>query len=159
VCLIIDNDVVHRVLLIPDDQDFCDLHASLWGNRGVHAIVVYGGKLLAEYQVSRQVLRKLAELDRAGRARRIPSDRVDEETARVIKSGLCISNDSHVVALARVSDVRLLCSNDKDLHEDFMNKRLIEAPRGKVYKGREEGASPGRLARRRHTRLLAKFCN
>ena len=33
--------------------------------------------------------------------------------------------------LPRIGSARLLYSNDKDLHEDFGNKVLIDEPRGK----------------------------
>ena len=146
VCLIIDANVVHQVLLRQDDADFRDVSARLFGADKATASVVYGGRLLVEYQTSEQVMRVLRLLDQAGRARAIPSDQVDEETRRVSKSELCVSNDPHIIALARVSKVRLLCSRDRALHNDFTNKRLLDSPRGKVYQ------------KRSHKRLLVRFC-
>ena len=43
------------------------------------------------------------------------------------------SDDPHVLALARVSGVRLLYRADKDLIADFKDKRFIDNPRGRVY--------------------------
>jgi hypothetical protein len=146
VCLIVDSNVVHRVLLDPTDKDFRDIYVSLFGKGRVRAVVVYGGRLLEEYGTSARVIRALAALDRAGRARAIPAQTVGEETSKVIQSGLCVSNDHHVIALARVSGVRLLCSNDQPLHQDFTNKKVIDKPRGKVYQ------------KRKHKPLLARFC-
>ena len=146
-CLIIDNNVVHRILLRQDDEDFRDVSARLFGKSGARAVVVYGGLLLArEYKLNREVLRVLRALDQAGRARIVPFDLVQEETDAVEESGLCVSNDSHIIALARVGKVRLLCSHDRDLHQDFTNKSLLDEPRGKVYQTRK------------HKKLLNHFC-
>ena len=60
------------------------------------------------------------------------------EETRLEKKGLCISDDPHVIALARISGARLLCSNDKDLQQDFGTKNLIDRPRGKVYSTRDK---------------------
>jgi predicted nucleic acid-binding protein len=43
------------------------------------------------------------------------------------------SNDSHIIALARVSNCRLLFSRDQDLHVDFKNLILLPTPRGRIY--------------------------
>ena len=60
-------------------------------------------------------------------------DRVSTVTAEVATTGLCRSNDQHVIALAQVSGARLLYANDGDLQRDFKKKALIGSPRGKVY--------------------------
>lgn len=57
--------------------------------------------------------------------------RVSEEEDIVKKS--CKSNDNHIIALARVSNCRLLFSQDKPLHADFTNLKLVPSPKGKVY--------------------------
>jgi hypothetical protein len=49
----------------------------------------------------------------------------------------CKSNDSHIVALARISKCRLLFSQDKPLHSDFTNLKLVPSPKGKVYQNRK----------------------
>ena len=55
------------------------------------------------------------------------------ETAAVKALSICVSNDPHVIALARISGARLLCSRDQKLHSDFGNKHLVDNPRGSVY--------------------------
>jgi hypothetical protein len=72
-------------------------------------------------------------LDKAGRAVRIPDADVDAEQKRLEAVGKYKSDDPHILALARVSRVRLLCSNDHLLCADFKNKKLIDKPRGKIY--------------------------
>ena len=43
------------------------------------------------------------------------------------------SNDSHIIALALVSQARLLCTDDRALMKDFKNKGLISKPKGSIY--------------------------
>jgi hypothetical protein len=90
---------------------------------------------------------QLVELDRKGRARAVSGALVDEETAALRASGLCRSNDVHVIALARVGRVGLLCACDNALKRDFKTKALIDRPRGKVYN------------RKSHKELLREFCS
>ena len=58
---------------------------------------------------------------------------VDTQTEELKDDGEYKSDDPHILALAQVSGVRLLYTNDRPLHGDFGNKRLIDNPRGKVY--------------------------
>jgi hypothetical protein len=145
-CLIVDNNVVARVFDGLDDPDFGELFHCLFQSGSPPVRIVYGGKLRREYLRSGKVQKLLVVLDRAGRARAVPDTDVDREEETVHASGLCISDDPHVIALARVGGVRVLCSHDQDLHEDFTNKRLLDGPRGKVYQGR------------RHRHLLVQAC-
>ena len=145
-CLIVDINVAHKVLLVSDDPDFKDVHICLFTNSNPKASLVYGGKLTDEYSTNHEIVKKLVELDRAGRARKVDDDHVNKEMEWIIQSELCKSDDEHIIALARVSSVRLLCSHDKDLHSDFTNKALLDKPRGKVYQ------------KPRHKNLLRKFC-
>ena len=64
--------------------------------------------------------------------------RVDQESDRILAEGLCESNDSHVLALARVSRSRLLFTNDHRLQKDFGNPQIIRRPRGRVYTTRAD---------------------
>jgi len=117
--------------------------------------LIVGGKLQRELEKGSEGFRKLAlELQRAGRMRIIPEKKVDTEAARLDKEGLCTSDDSHVIALARISGARLLYSNDKDLKKDFGAKSLIDKPRGKVYSTRDENGMLKRYQPNVHGRLL-----
>lgn len=145
-CMIIDNDVRDRVFFKPDDRDFDDLHSCLIGDRLPAVRIVYGGKLRREYLERPKVMKQLEELDRKGQARVVSDALVDEETAVLRASGLCRSNDVHVIALARVGKVGLLCTCDTALMRDFKTKALIDKPRGKVYN------------RESHNELLREFC-
>jgi hypothetical protein len=108
--------------------------------------LVYGGDLKREYLRSPKAMNVIAGLDRAGRARKVSDSDVDAETTVVRSSGLCKSNDPHVIALARIASVRLLCSLDQNLHTDFTNNKLLSKPKGRVYQNET------------HAHLIARYC-
>ena len=74
----------------------------------------------------------------SGRVERVGDEAAEAETVRMAEQKACGSNDAHVIALALVSGARLLYSNDKDLGNDFGNKKLIKNPQGKVYTTRRD---------------------
>ena len=76
----------------------------------------------------------LKERKRTGQAKQIPSRLVNQEIAeikqKVKKQGYKLkSNDIHIVALAKASGSKLLCSEDQKLHKDF--QKLID--NGSIY--------------------------
>jgi hypothetical protein len=87
----------------------------------------------------------LTELDRRGSLRKVPDNDVDEMTKTVRDEGLCVSDDPHIIALARIARTRLLCSHDKDLHADFTNPKILK-PAGSVYQ------------KKSHQHLIRKHC-
>jgi predicted nucleic acid-binding protein len=95
--------------------------------------VIYGGYLTEEYWRSESIRKIVITLDRAGKAKKINDRAVRNETIVVTEMDICVSDDQHVIALARVGESRLLCTNDTDLMKDFKNKKLINKPRGKIY--------------------------
>lgn len=129
-CLIVDANVVGVTLTEQPAPDFAPILAAL---RTGGATVVYGGKLTEEYARVGHVLRLLAALDRSGRARQLSSAAISAEVDVLRQLGRCCSNDLHVIAIARLGRVRLLCSRDKPLHQDFRNKDLLDNPRGNIY--------------------------
>jgi hypothetical protein len=144
-CIIVDNNVVDQVLR-GDDPNFHTLREGLHGRSALRIRMAYGGRLRREYERSQALIRLLATLDRAGRAFKVDDREVDSEELRIEQSRLCVSDDPHIIALAFVAKVRLLCSKDEALHSDFTNQRLLDAPRGKVYQ------DPS------HAHLLLTFC-
>lgn len=144
-CLIVDNDVIHRVLTNPDDTDFHKLHEALFTAKGAAVRIAYGGRLRREYEVSSTIMRFVLLLERAGRAYAVSNDLVDEEENVVASSESMASNDTHIVALARVANIRLLATNDKALQSDFTNTKLLQ-PKGRVYQ------------RPAHAHLLLECC-
>ena len=98
--------------------------------------LVVSRKLLAELNYG-NAQQWIQQAILAGKVRQEATDTVDEREKELNEEGRCHSNDTHVIALAQITGARLLYSNDKDLHEDFGNKRLIDRPRGKVYSTNE----------------------
>jgi len=132
-CLIIDANFVHHVHPTPDANGTPIRQALLTGR----ARLVYGGKLAQEYRDgSREFRRWLVRLDQAGRARKVPDVDVNDVTEELVRDGAYVSDDPHIIALARVSGVRLLCSSDGALQTDFTNHLLL-SPRGRVYQRAE----------------------
>ena len=134
-CAIIDANVVAEAfgdVRTPAGQAFRD---SV--DQGKLRLVV-GGELLDELDQYANFRRWRATANQYGRVHTVARGNVDPLTAGLRASQSCVSNDEHVIALARVSGARLLCSNDVRLHRDFKNRDLVDAPRGKVYSTRED---------------------
>jgi hypothetical protein len=81
-----------------------------------------------------EFLRILYRLDQQGSARKIPDSVIDQEEQSLIDGNLCRSNDHHIIAIARISTARLLCTDDGLLMQDFKDPVLISNPRGKIYR-------------------------
>lgn len=142
-CLIVDPNVFPLVFGTPPAGDFAPVRQSL---EDATARLVYGGsKLAREYKLMPKLRRLLVELDRRGSARPVRDADVDRATKKVIAEGRCRSDDEHIIALARVSQVRLLCSHDKNLVRDFSDSKILH-PRGDVYQRSE------------HAHLIRKHC-
>jgi hypothetical protein len=133
-CLIVDANLAGLVFASPAEADFVPILDWLLEKDGR---LVFGGHLGTELDRVERARRFLRALLQAGRAIRIPDEAVQEEEAVVRNTGHCQSNDSHVVALARVSGARTLCTHDRDLQQDFSNPKLVSNPRGKIYQRRE----------------------
>jgi hypothetical protein len=143
-CIIVDVNVAHKVFLTNDDPD---LGYIRWAIDRRAARAVYGGELGREYRRNLSLSLKLLEYDREGKARKIDNALVDAETTVVRNLNLCKSNDEHIIALARVASVRLVCTDDEALHKDFRNVALLADPRGNVFR------------RASHKHLIKKHCS
>lgn len=139
-CLIIDTDTIHRVFPTPCN-DYAPIFRALNEKR---ARLVYGGQLKRDYEKT-HFRRLLLRLDQQGSARQVPDAEVDAQAKQLVESKVCRSNDQHILALAIVGRVRLLCTMDNDLAADFRNPLILNAPRGNIYR---RGADAGRLLRR-----------
>lgn len=128
-CLIIDSDTVHRVFPSPS-IDYVPVFRALTEKR---AKLAYGGELKRAYQGT-SFRRILFRLDQQGSTLIVPDAPVDAETRRLARDNVCSSNDHHILALAIVGRVRLLCSLDNDLAADFRNPKILKNPRGSVYR-------------------------
>jgi len=141
-CLILDTDIVHKVFRGPS-PDFEPVHQALTSGR---ARCVYGGGLTREYRQIEWFRRLLLRLDQQGIAQQFDNSKIDSDEQKLRGTGICQSNDIHVLALAIVSRVRLLCSEDELLGEDFTNPAILSKPRGSIYKRAE------------HAHLIREHC-
>ena len=135
-CTILDANVAHEIL---------DRNVSAAGKAFRDCIdsrkakLLLGGKLRQELSRQTGLREQLRGMILAGRIKSINDQKVNREAQSLRNQGLCRSNDFHIIALARLGGARLLYSNDKDLHQDFKNKKLIDKPRGKIYPHSESG--------------------
>jgi hypothetical protein len=134
-------------VLIQDDPEFEPVKAHLFRNKKPRIQIAYGGRLLEELFANLEIRRVMARLVRLGRARQVRDEKIEEEQRRLLRLGICTSNDIHVIALARAAPARVLISLDKDLQRDFTNPKILANPRGKVYQ------------RRQHAKLLNIPCD
>lgn len=108
--------------------------------------LVIGGRLKDEHLRAKpgESQRLWLALKRAGRLYEVERSSVDAEEARL--SGQTESDDPHVVALARLSGARLLYSEDQKLWKDWKNKRLLDRPRGSIYRGMKHSRLLGHVS-------------
>lgn len=132
-CVIIDANVCRLVFTDTPDPNF--LPVIHWLNDPIkQGCMVVGGHLAEELARVSRAQPFLAELSRSGSLLHINDEDVNVEEKRIQKGRLCCSDDSHIIALARVSGARTLCTNDGNLCIDFRNHMLISEPRGRIYK-------------------------
>ena len=113
-----------------------------WLRRPGGGRLALGGKLRSELAGLENFRRIYGLLRQNGRVVDIEDSVVDAETANLEARRICRSNDTHVLALARVSGARLLYTNDQALQEDFNSPQLVSEPRGRVYTTLPIGGRP-----------------
>lgn len=101
-----------------------------WIDDGKGRLAV-GGQLTEELNRVASAGRQLRSWRQAGIAFREDSEKIEAEQKQI--EGQCSSDDAHVIALARASGARILCSGDRKLHADFRDPALINNPRGSIY--------------------------
>ena len=129
-CVIIDANFAHLISSSPPDIDFIPVKTWLLDKDGC---LVTGGKLSEELYKLKRVKHFILTLSRAGKAKIYPFHVLNAEKSEISKLGINCSDDLHIIALARISGARTLCSRDKNLHKDFKNTTLINNPKGKIY--------------------------
>ncbi len=117
--------------------------------------MIVGGKLTQELENRSAVFSQWAETAIAdGRLRRIADQDVAREIERLSAGWSGLSNDQHVIALARISKARILFANDTELCKDFRNRELLPGPRGRVPPaGDSQNATNSRKRLLRQTHL------
>ena len=128
-CIIIDANKMGTFLSEPVSTDAAPVHR--WLNRGGTVVYSTGGKFDAEIGSSAKA--KLTDYVKAGKARFVPPARLAPHL-RALTKLTTQSNDEHMLALALASGARLLYTADQALINDFTDHRIVNEPRGKVYK-------------------------
>lgn len=128
--MIVDASRLGTFLADPIHDDAAPIRDWL-DRRGGRIVYSTEGKFAGE--VVGRARARLAAYAQAGKAIYVPAERF-LEYARDLEP-LIRSNDSHVLALAKATGVRLLYTGDPDLIRDFKDKQFIDNPRGKVYSG------------------------
>ncbi len=146
-CIIVDANVASAVFS-KKDPEFRPLIDWIFEGNGA---VTYGGRNAEELFQVAAAKHALISLNRAGRAVLFPKDAVDAIESELATSELLKSDDPHIIALARLSKTRTLCSHDQNLHTDFRNPALISRPRGSIYQ------NSGHKKLLIHTRGCPKF--
>ena len=150
-CAILDNNVRHEVFGERDTQTPAGKHFLNWVERSPGRLVI-GGELRRELSEYGRFLTWLRTATRRNVVRSIDDERVDDETRILREKGDCLSDDEHVLALARVSGARLLFTNDVDLQDDFKDRRIVDGNiRERIYTTREYSD-----VRRTHILLLRR---
>ena len=131
VCAIVDANVAGRFFSRPPDPELLPLWK--WIDDG-KSILVVGGRLRDELEAIGRAAEQIRIWAQAGLVGFVAPERKSRPRPQASRgTGLCVSDDEHVIALARASGARLLCSEDQLLHADFRNRDLISGPRGAVY--------------------------
>ena len=130
-CIIIDTNKIHDFLKDSPSDDMQPIRTWIDRKGGLFVYTAYGsyGNELKD------VKGRLAVYVRSGHAHLVDiKEIIPEENKLQIINGLK-SNDIHILALARASGARLLCTEDRALIDDFKNKEIIDNPRGRIYSG------------------------
>lgn len=129
-CTIVDANAAHQVF--GENRPSAGVEFFNWISSGTGSLVI-GGKLREELNQMSSFKEWQKEAILSGRVILAEDNIVLAEAMNLSDSGLCQSDDEHVIALARLSGARLLFSNDYKLQRDFKDKKLIDEPRGSVY--------------------------
>ena len=128
-CIIIDTNKIHEFLNEPPSDDTRPIHDWVAKKSGSLIYTTYG-----QYgDELKTVQKRLLTYYRSGKATHIGKEKIISEEAKLQVANEHISDDVHILALARASGARLLYTGDKNLMTDFKTKSIIDNPRGKIY--------------------------
>ena len=133
-CAIVDNNVANEVFGGGPPEAGRRFRHWLGGRNGR---LVVGGRLLAELKGNRGFREWFQQNELSGRLLQVKDEEVARQESNVKRTGLCMSDDEHVVALAIASGARLLYTNDNLLMDDFRNQQIVSGTRGRIYTTRE----------------------
>ena len=127
-CLVLDNNQWGDFLQEKDDMK--PIHNWLRNKSGK---LVYSNHKEFE-ELNKKSRKILGNYRRAGKAKLVPQNKVEKEIKEIKKSysDKITSNDIHILGLAKAGNIKVLCSKDKNLHDDF--KAII---RGNIYQTKD----------------------
>lgn len=134
-CIIVDANVMATFLAEPQNEVVVPIRNWL-ENRGGRVVYSTGGKFSNELSYhQRKILQSFVQ---AGLANVIDYSNFSDDQRLLESSEFLKSDDPHILALARYTGARVLYTNDHNLQDDFRNKRVIDSPRGKIYKDQRQ---------------------
>jgi hypothetical protein len=138
-CIILDANCLG--LFTNADQSMLPVKRYFENSGG---LAIGGSKLKDEYKKNNKIIKFLTELARKGQILRLSDRDVNSKENEILETGACQSDDPHILAIASLSNARVLVSHDKPLHSDFAST-VFFTPRGKVYQNQT------------HARLLSRL--
>ena len=160
-CAVLDASVSGEVFR-PNREPIADLFFE-WMNRpSPHPRLIVGGEQLRELRRNADAARWLENGIRAGRVVLLDPRCVEAKTRELEQRRDVQSDDPHVLAVALLSGVRVLFSNDVKLQADFKNPAIVNKPAGRIYTsqpvpvghGKKVSYRPRQLTQA-HKRMLA----
>ena len=125
-CLILDTNR-YGLFLDPNNEDMEPVREWIDKKNGKIAYAPIG-KMRDELEKYPKMRRQFEQYRRADKLKNIPVEIIEERKNRLPPLR---SDDPDIIALAQVSEVKLLISDDENLHADF--KTIV---RGKIYQTR-----------------------
>lgn len=137
--IVIDINVLSCIFNKNHSQHDCykPVYDLIYSNNGrARAIIVYGGtKYMQELSKVSQYADIILELNNKGKAKCINNNLIDKKEQE-IRNALENSkfNDQHIVAILVISRAPIVCSDDKEAHPFFKERKFyIESGIPKIY--------------------------
>jgi hypothetical protein len=127
--IVIDANVTHK--FVQKDQDYLKVLELI--NEGRVKICYGGSKQIAEYKAVNAFFTLFIEWSRAGIASKFENSIIDSLASTLRQSGLCKSDDHHIISLLIISRAALICTEDIELRKDIKNKKIISTNRPRIY--------------------------
>lgn len=136
-CLIIDVNTLSKVFDKSDVNHDAYRPVLSWIIEGRGKVVCGGSKYWEELKKVNKYLRVINQLNTARKVVKLPDGDVDEMMERL--KGVCTDkdfDDPHIVALAIVSKVKIVCSEDERSYPYLTNKKWYPKGQGvpKIYR-------------------------
>lgn len=122
--IIVDTNLLSTIVPKDGKKDNLDAKLVSWIEDG-HGILAYSdsGKYAEELEKMPKTWRWFREL-RQDQARLIRSDKL-AQAKEALQGTTPRSDDSHILQLALASKALILCSEDVDLREDFLDRNVL----------------------------------